>query len=237
MRQLPDTYLLRRCMFDGLDLSAWHQLTLDVWPGRGPVRLGRVMPDDQMDGRAVVGTFDSVAALVIRDHGTSTVAVLGSPTVTSLQRLEAELTSGEHSRGAVNPTAARVSAGRTYRPEHIRGAAARSSSRAKRLSMSWPEVRAAVLASDGCNCYRCGRRPPRSIPVRSGDDRSSANPRRSPLRLQPGQDRSRMAPCPPGSDDRARPRRGTPPHAARGQRNVLHKVTATGLRVRSDLDR
>src|SRR4051812_33124944 len=71
--------------------------------GRGPVWLGRLMPDDQMDGRAVVGTFDSVAALVIRDHSTSPVAVLGSPTVTLLQGLEAELIWGEHCRYECQP--------------------------------------------------------------------------------------------------------------------------------------
>ena len=32
------------------------------------------------------------------------------------------------------------------------------------------------------------------------------------------------------------PRRGTPPHAARGHRDVLRKVMATGLRVVADLD-
>ena len=156
MRQLPDTYLPSRCMFDGLGLSAWHQPTLDVWPGRGPVRLGRLMPDDQMDGRAVVGTFDSVAALVIRDHGTSTVAALGSPTVTSLQGLEAELIWGEHSRCAVEPAAACACqpAGPTALSKAANGGEEQWPSRAAVRQL--PQVRLAVLARDGRTCQVCG---------------------------------------------------------------------------------
>ena len=106
MRPLVDAHRRGRCLPDGFDLSACHQQTLYAWPGRGSVRLGRLIPDNLIDGHAVIGAFDSVVPLLTRDQSGSTVAVLEAPTVTSLQRLEAELTWGEHSGRTVKSAVA-----------------------------------------------------------------------------------------------------------------------------------
>jgi hypothetical protein len=133
------------------------------------------------------------------------------------------------------PRACGVPAVRTYGPEDTRETTWRGSSRVERLSASCRRCDSLSSPATDAPARYAAARPP-TLTGTPGDDRSPADPSRNLLRLPRSQDPPPKATTPAGSDTPAATRRGTPPHATFGHRNVLRKVTATGLRVGSDLD-